>query len=120
MSINIQQAEDYLCAIIPDVAPLCGEISTTGTYLLFNTITVNNSATENVSYNFSCYVAAPDTPSGKTQFYNTLNDTLSGLLKAEQTEQQIEIREMQSRDHDHLMVAQLDIAVTPLLHTEEV
>ncbi len=118
MSINIQQAENYLCSTVPDIVPLCNEISTAGTYLLFNAITVNNVVTEEVSYNFSCYVAAPDTSVGKTQFYDRLNDTLNRLLKAEQNGQQIEIGEMQSYNHEQLMVCQFSVTVTPSLHME--
>ncbi len=118
MSINIQQAEDYLCAIVPGTIPLYGEVNEEGIYRLFNMITVNNGATEDVSYHFHCYVAAPDSQSGKTPFYNCLNNTLNQLLKAGQTEQKIDIKEMQSYSRNQLMICQFDIAVTLHPHTE--
>lgn len=115
MSINIQAAEEYVRRIIPSAIPLCGEINTLGTYLLFDTLTVNNGFTEDVTYYFQCYVAVSTPTRNKGLMYDGLSDVLTQLIQAQQQEQRIELKTAQPFSSNRLIIYQIQIAVTPPL-----
>lgn len=117
MSIDIQKAEDYLRAIIPKAIPLSGEINTMGTYLLFNTLSVNNGFTDDVTYNFNCYVAISTPSRRKGLIYDALSEVLTSLIEAQQQDMQIEVKAAQPFSSNKLIIYQLGIAVTPPLET---
>lgn len=118
MSIDIQKAEDYLRSVIPKVIPLSGEINALGTYLLFNTIKVNNGFTEDITYNFSCYVAISTPSKQKKRIYDELSNVLTKLVEAQQADEQVEVKAAKPfMNGKKLLIYQLDIAVTPPLET---
>ncbi len=117
--IDIKKAENYLHSIIPRAIPLSGEINAMGTYLLFNTLTVNNGFIDDVTYNFSCYIAISSPSKRKELMYDGLSDVLTNLIAAQQAEQQIEVKAAQPFSHNKLIIYQLNIAVTPPLDVED-
>ncbi|KJY83287.1 hypothetical protein TW81_09825 [Vibrio galatheae] len=111
--VDIKKAEAYLRNIIPKAIPLTGEINTVGTYLLFNTITINNGFTEDVTYNFNCYIAISSPSRSKGLIYDGLSEVLSKLIQAQQQEQQVEVKAAKPFSSNKLIIYQLGIAVTP-------
>lgn len=118
MSIDIQKAQDYLCTIIPKAVPLAGEIDAIGTYLLFNTIMVHNGFTEDATYHFNCYIAVSSPSGNKELIYDDLSEVLTNLIKAQQADQQLEVKSTKPFSSNNFIIYQLDIAITPAIETE--
>lgn len=112
MSIAIDQAEQTILAILPKTTKvLAGEINTMGSFLIFDSIKINNAHISDVDYVFNLFIAISSKAKNNRLVYTPLNDALNALVTDYQTNQKVELGQISPYSLKDLIVYQVKLIV---------
>ncbi len=112
MSIAIDQAEQTILAILPNNTKiLAGEINTMGSFLIFDSIKINNAHISDVDYVFNLFIAISSKAKNNRLVYTPLNDALNALVIDYQTKQKVELGQISPYSLKGLIVYQVKLIV---------
>jgi len=109
--IHIAESEAKILSVIPQATLLAGEINSLGTYLVFDHLKINNAMIDDVDYIFSLFIAISSKAKNKKLIYTPLDDALSSLLTAYQTDMAIEVGAIKPFSIKGLIVYQIPLTV---------
>jgi len=118
MSVNISKAEQYIMNILPQVTKLQGEINTLGTYLLFDSITINNAIIDDIDYIFNLYISVSSKAKNTRLAYDPVSAALQALINDYVTKQKIEIGKIKPYAVKHLIVYQIPLTLKGYEHVD--
>ncbi len=111
MSVDISAAEKKILDVLPDVTVLAGEINAQGSYLIFDSIKVNESSIGDMDYRFNLFIAISSRTKNKRLAYQPVSDALSRLIEDFEKTQNIEVGTIKPYGAKSLIIYQIPLTV---------
>jgi|GEM_PF-6005180 len=118
MTVDIDQAEDTILGILPELISLEGAINTMGEYLIFDSIVTNEAHIGDIDYVFKLYIAVNSRTDDKRLAYQPINDALTALLNDWATNQKVAIGRSKPYSVKGLIVYEIPLIVQGFEHVE--
>ena len=110
--IAINDAEQLILDVLPSSTKvLAGEINTMGSFLIFDSIKINQAHISDVDYVFNLFIAISSKTKNKRLVYTPVNDALNSLLTDYQLNQKIAISSITPFSIKGLIVYQIKLIV---------
>ena len=120
MTIAIDQAEQTIRAILPDLVMLEGKINSKGDYLLFDSLVINNAHIGDIDYVFKLYIAIHSRTNDKRLAYEPMNNTLTALVADWEINQTVEIGRSKPYSIQGLIVYEIPLTVKGFDYVETI
>lgn len=111
MAIDITKAEQLIIDVLGQVTKLQGDINTTGTFLVFDSIKINNAIIDDFDYFFNLYISVSSRAKNTRLAYDPISAALQSLVDDYVIRQKIEIGKIKPYAIKGLIVYQIPLTV---------
>lgn len=118
MSIDIDAAEQKIIAVLPKATVLNGDINTMGTFLVFDSININEFVIGDVDYVFQLYISISSRTKNKRLAYSDISAALNALLADFENNMKIDVGKIKPYAIKGLIVYQVQLTVKGFEHVE--